>query len=1327
MKRKWLSIILALSLLVSLVCVGSFNSMADTTGYTVTTLTSGDSSEETVATLNATLGKINVAKNATYALRNSSYEAASITAYGSNYYMFDGCLPGINDATEYTVNTKFCYVIGSTKAYLVMDFGGTASVEEILLASSSTTTAFTDALGTVNVYLGNDVDTLISSPAWSGSFAVSAASIIKLDAAVTATCAAVQLNSGAAIYSEVGFYSSQPVKVIRDAYTFDKVSYSASGNSTTNKKPMYLYNGITSYKSFAEEVMSGNNLLATAATPVYYNNSTDFSAAGTSLPNYAYVTDGNIDGVTNAAVSNKTSGWSYADSSVTTPTAYVYYDLNGVYNVQSLLIMGAATEYGSWGNAMGNIAVYLSETKDGLVSDDNLVASETGVAIGGLLTLNEAKSARYMAIAVSGSSGSWARFSELGVYEKDKGYTEIAISAGDATSVATVNATLGKINVAKNATYSYRNSSYEATSPTYYSDLSFAFDGRLPGINDDTAYTGSTQCCHVIANSKIYVVMEFDGTASVDEILLAGPKTSSAFTDKLGTVNVYMGNDVDTLLTAATWSGSFAVDAATVIQLDKPVTATCAAVQVQSGASLYAEIGFYSDTPVKVEKDTYTVEKISYSASGCLSSGAEKISRTYWYNHITSYKSFAEGVMSADNLLVGASSLTYYNNSTDFSGNGRHPSDATYATDGSIDGITNINTSNQIAGWSYSEGYASLFYDLRDTYDIQSLFVTGAATEYGSYGHALGDICVYMGDSRENLVSDGNLVFAETGLKVGALMTLKTARSARYVAIQVSNASGHYARFSEIGVYGTRQENNEEREIRTLGSGIRTKSNALPSGSGSVALRFATTLNCAGVTVDGYVGDYSAATVTVDGTTYPISGVGTLVARESVITRANLSPEEAMVCGGAVVTDVPAKNIYSQADDKQSITYTAVVTNVPYNLYGEDICARSYVRYTTPEGEAVMYSDVMVRNVYDVWATVAPTDHVALARADYLNDGSGYFEQGARIVFVGDSITNDGTYVSEIFKYYAAKYPADKVEMYMVGARGDTAAEELTYLEDRLLSYNPDYVSIMYGMNDIQREGYTSGYEAASDKQKSYIDAYEENMEKLIQALQAKGVKVILCTPTPYDETCTSGSSSNYPGCFEALQVCAEKARELATKYDCILADFNTPMSEAALYVQNPDNGGDDSYTIIASDRIHPGVLGHDMMARIWLKAVGEDVSVPTNEQMLDCVTGEATVNNLFQDLGTEFSDKVAAVSDAGIKGTVNKNICAYWEGEIFFVEPENYAYMTVEEKINYVANTNRYEGDWRGYSVKEYFTTNASNVGANRYAVQQLIKGVYN
>ena len=69
------------------------------------------------------------------------------------------------------------------------------------------------------------------------------------------------------------------------------------------------------------------------------------------------------------------------------------------------------------------------------------------------------------------------------------------------------------------------------------------------------------------------------------------------------------------------------------------------------------------------------------------------------------------------------------------------------------------------------------------------------------------------------------------------------------------------------------------------------------------------------------------------------------------------------------------------------------------------------------------------------------------------------------ICFLGDSITANGRWMAEVYQYLRKKY---KVKCYNCGFSGGTALNASYYLNSECLIYNPDYVSIMFGINDIR-------------------------------------------------------------------------------------------------------------------------------------------------------------------------------------------------------------------------------------------------------------------
>lgn len=224
------------------------------------------------------------------------------------------------------------------------------------------------------------------------------------------------------------------------------------------------------------------------------------------------------------------------------------------------------------------------------------------------------------------------------------------------------------------------------------------------------------------------------------------------------------------------------------------------------------------------------------------------------------------------------------------------------------------------------------------------------------------------------------------------------------------------------------------------------------------------------------------------------------------------------------------------------------------------------------------------------------------------------FGKNERVCFVGDSITHGGTMVAAVFDTYSKMYPERRVVVYNCGIGGATLGTELKVIDTDVLSLEPTTAVVMFGMNDI---GYTL-YDGTDSpdivaQRKERFDLYFERYPLVIEKLLSAGVRVILCTPTPYDEGqncerfCQKGTA-------EALHVFRDFIISLGKKYDLDVVDFNTPMEALMRKVEKSDP----SFSIIGPDRIHPTVLGQSAMARYFLASQGIDVVLPSVESIMD-------------------------------------------------------------------------------------------------------------
>lgn len=80
------------------------------------------------------------------------------------------------------------------------------------------------------------------------------------------------------------------------------------------------------------------------------------------------------------------------------------------------------------------------------------------------------------------------------------------------------------------------------------------------------------------------------------------------------------------------------------------------------------------------------------------------------------------------------------------------------------------------------------------------------------------------------------------------------------------------------------------------------------------------------------------------------------------------------------------------------------------------------------------------------------------------------------------------------------------LEVFNAGISNNTSEDLLNRFEKDVIDKQPNYAIIMVGTNDMVN----------STKMKTYSD-YQNNVEKIVQELKLKKIKVLLCSPPPID------------------------------------------------------------------------------------------------------------------------------------------------------------------------------------------------------------------
>ncbi|MEO8766057.1 MAG: SGNH/GDSL hydrolase family protein [Ginsengibacter sp.] len=218
------------------------------------------------------------------------------------------------------------------------------------------------------------------------------------------------------------------------------------------------------------------------------------------------------------------------------------------------------------------------------------------------------------------------------------------------------------------------------------------------------------------------------------------------------------------------------------------------------------------------------------------------------------------------------------------------------------------------------------------------------------------------------------------------------------------------------------------------------------------------------------------------------------------------------------------------------------------------------------------------------------------------------FKDNDRVCFIGNSITMNGRFHNYIELFYVTRFPDRKIKFYNCGISGDVANGILRRMDSDILVHQPTWSVVMVGMNDVNRSLYDKARQVEPGIQKQQQDAlnrYFKDLDSIVRILIKAGSKVILQTPSIYDQTADL-LSNNAPGVNNALKRCAGYIKKLAARFKLPVVDYWTIMNTVNAGVQKLDKKA----TIIGADRVHPGIEGHFLMAGEFLKSQHVPASV---------------------------------------------------------------------------------------------------------------------
>jgi lysophospholipase L1-like esterase len=209
-------------------------------------------------------------------------------------------------------------------------------------------------------------------------------------------------------------------------------------------------------------------------------------------------------------------------------------------------------------------------------------------------------------------------------------------------------------------------------------------------------------------------------------------------------------------------------------------------------------------------------------------------------------------------------------------------------------------------------------------------------------------------------------------------------------------------------------------------------------------------------------------------------------------------------------------------------------------------------------------------------------------------------ESGSKLVMIGDSITDcnrkrpigeglgdvyGNGYVNLVKGLMSTSYPERKIRIVNMGVSADTVRELNARWQTDVLDLEPDWLSVMIGINDVWRQHHTP----LQNEIHVVLDEYRATLEELILRTKPMLKGLILMTPY-YIEDRKEDAMRAMMDRYGAV------VRELAEKYHAVFVDTQAAFDSMLKHCHS---------AALAWDRVHPSTVGHMVIAKAFLREIG--------------------------------------------------------------------------------------------------------------------------
>jgi lysophospholipase L1-like esterase len=208
----------------------------------------------------------------------------------------------------------------------------------------------------------------------------------------------------------------------------------------------------------------------------------------------------------------------------------------------------------------------------------------------------------------------------------------------------------------------------------------------------------------------------------------------------------------------------------------------------------------------------------------------------------------------------------------------------------------------------------------------------------------------------------------------------------------------------------------------------------------------------------------------------------------------------------------------------------------------------------------------------------------------------------AKLLMIGDSITDaerarpvgEGLfgaigkgYVAQVDGLLGSTYPNRQIRVVNMGSSGNTVRDLKARWQQDVIDQKPDWLSIMIGINDVWRQ-----FDLPRQKEIHVpLDEYERTLDELVAQTRPRLKGLVLMTPFHIE-------ALREDAMRQRMDAYGAAVKKVAQKHGTLLVDMQAAYDRVLKHAHS---------AALAWDRVHPNHIGHMLMARAFLDAVGFD------------------------------------------------------------------------------------------------------------------------